>query len=205
MTSPDFDAIVVGGGPAGSTAGHLLARAGKKVLLLEKETFPRFHIGESLLPFATPIFERLGVLDHLKAKCQHKFGAFFSEEGKDASRKVVFADGIKRGYSLAFQVKRAEFDDLLIGAARAAGVDVRFGWKVAGFVEESGRVAGVAALDPSGERHEITARVVVDATGRDALGPRARGEVRPEKALRRAALYAHFRQVPRGAEETPGD
>ena len=205
MTSPEFDAIVVGGGPAGSTAGHLLAKAGRSVLLLEKETFPRFHIGESLLPFATPIFERLGVLDHLKAKCQHKFGAFFSEEGKDASRKVVFADGIERGYPLAFQVKRAEFDSLLLEAARAAGVDTRFGWKVAGFLEEDGRIAGVEAIDPSGESRRFTARVVVDATGRDALGPRARGDVRPEKALRRAALYAHFRNVPRGAEETAGD
>jgi flavin-dependent dehydrogenase len=205
MTSPEFDAVVVGGGPAGSTTGHLLAKAGKKVLLLEKEIFPRFHIGESLLPFATPIFERLGVLEHLKAKCQHKFGAFFSEEGKDAGRKVVFADGIARGYPLAFQVKRAEFDELLLEAARGAGVDVRLGWKVARFVEDAGRIDGVEALDPSGESRRFTARVVVDATGRDALGPRARGDVRPEKALRRAALYAHFRQVPRGAEETPGD
>lgn len=203
--SPDFDAIVVGGGPAGSTAAHLLAKAGKKVVLLEKETFPRFHIGESLLPFATPIFERLGVLGELKEKCQHKFGAYFSEEGKDAARKVVFADGIQRGYPLAFQVKRAEFDEMLLNAARRAGVDVRFQWRVEGFVRDGERIAGVVAADPSGNATELTARVVVDATGRDALGPRSRGEVLPEKALRRAALFAHFRDVPRGAEETEGD
>src|SRR5690242_1410774 len=104
---PDYDAIVVGGGPAGSTCSHLLARAGKKVLVLEKETFPRFRIGESLLPYSTPIFARLGVLDELKAKYQRKYGAFFSEEGKEENRKVVFADGITKGFDFSFQAKRA--------------------------------------------------------------------------------------------------
>jgi len=202
---PRWDAIVVGGGPAGSTAAHLLARAGRKVLVLEKETFPRFRIGESLLPFATPIFEKLGVLDEIKARFQHKLGAYFTEEGKEADRKVVFADGLKRGYGLAFQVKRAELDEILIGAASRAGAEVRFGWRVTGFRREGEMIAGVDAIDPRGAAHALSAKIVVDATGRAAMGARAEGGVLPEPALRRGALFAHFANVPLCEGETPGD
>jgi flavin-dependent dehydrogenase len=203
--NPDFDAIVIGGGPAGSTVAHLLAKAGKKVVLLEKDQFPRFHIGESLLPFAVPIFERLGVLEELKAKCQRKLGAYFSEEGKTEFRKVVFAEGLTRGYDLAFQVKRAEFDELLLKAAQSAGADVRFGWRVERLLRDKGKVTGVAALDGSGSPVGLTARIVVDASGRDALGSRAESGIRPEKKLRRSAIYAHFRNVPKPDCETEGD
>jgi len=202
---PRWDAIVVGGGPAGSTAAHLLARAGRKVLVLEKETFPRFRIGESLLPFATPIFEKLGVLDEIKARFQHKLGAYFTEEGKEADRKVVFADGLKRGYGLAFQVKRAELDEIVIGAASRAGAEVRFGWRVTGFRREGEMIAGVDAIDPRGAAHALSAKIVVDATGRAAMGARAEGGVLPEPALRRGALFAHFANVPLCEGETPGD
>ena len=202
----DYDAIVAGGGPAGSTAAHLLARAGKSVLVLEKATFPRFVIGESLLPFSTPIFEKLGVLDEIKSRFQHKFGAFFTEEGKEANRKVVFAHGFKRGYGLAFHAKRAELDEILLRAAERAGAEVRFGWKVVAFSKNDGDgVEGVRAIGPDGASREIRARVVVDATGRAATGARAEGFVQPDVALRRGALFTHVTNAPRGEGETDGD
>ncbi|MGH9442802.1 MAG: NAD(P)/FAD-dependent oxidoreductase [Thermoanaerobaculia bacterium] len=202
---PDYDAIVVGAGPAGSTCAHLLARAGKKVLVLEKDAFPRFRIGESLLPYSTPIFARLGVLDELKSKYQHKYGAYFSEEGKEGSRKVVFAHGLTPGYGLAFQAKRAELDQMLIDAAARAGAEIRFQWKVTAFQKQDGRIEGVLARSPSGETRRISSRVVVDATGRQALGARGEGAAVPEDKLRRGALFAHYRNVPRGPEESEGD
>lgn len=202
---PEYDALVVGGGPAGSTVAHLLAKAGKKVLVLEKETFPRFRIGESLLPFSTPIFEKLGVLDEIKARFQHKLGAYFTEEGKEENRKVVFAHGFKKGYGLAFHAKRAELDEILIRAAERAGAEVRFGWKVASLVRNGAGVAGARAIGPDGAAREIRARVVIDASGRAALGARADDFVQPEAALRRGALFTHVANAPRGEGETEGD
>ncbi|HEU5249597.1 MAG TPA: tryptophan 7-halogenase, partial [Thermoanaerobaculia bacterium] len=106
-----WDVIVVGGGPGGSTVATLLGRAGRKVLVLEKEKFPRFHVGESLLPFNLPLFERIGVAEKVRAAgFQKKHGAFFWNEANGGIRPVDFATGLDDRHPSAYQVKRAEFD-----------------------------------------------------------------------------------------------
>src|SRR5262245_25000955 len=110
-----YDAVVIGGGPGGSTVATVLSRAGRRVLLLEREKFPRFHVGESLLPFSLPIFDRLGVHEKIRAAgYQEKYGAFFWNESNGTTRPVVFASAHVPDHGMAYHVKRAEFDDLLL-------------------------------------------------------------------------------------------
>src|SRR5437667_1971033 len=120
------DVIVIGGGPAGSTAATLLARRGLSVLLLEREKFPRFQIGESLLPYNNDLFDRLGVTDQLKQGVFFpKYGASFVTGDGKISYTFRFDRNLPEQYHRSFQVKRAEFDELLLRNAASAGVEVR--------------------------------------------------------------------------------
>src|SRR5687768_9638013 len=131
------DALVIGGGPAGTTAATLLARRGWRVTLLEKDRHPRFHIGESLLPMNLPILQRLGVLEQVQAIGLYKAGADFPVTGRaDGAgyNTFRFANALDPRFPHAYQVHRAEFDQLLFARARRSGVDAREGEKVEGIV-----------------------------------------------------------------------
>lgn len=193
---PDrVDAVVCGGGPGGSTAATLLARKGYRVVLFERERFPRFHIGESLLPWNVPLFERIGVLGKIRAAgMQVKMGARFYHQGTDLTRPVTFAAGIDADHPSAFQVKRADFDRLLLDHSRESGALVFEEAKVDEVLfTPEGRAHGVR-VTPAGEKEPRTveARVVVDATGRDALMARHLGGRQRDAQLDRAAAFAHF-------------
>ena len=204
--NPPWDAIVIGGGPAGSTVSALLARSGRKVVVLEKEKFPRFHVGESLLPHGLPILERLGVMDKVrKAGFQEKYGAYFWNESNGGIRPVVFADAADDKHPMAYQVKRAEFDQLLLAHAREQGAEVREQTAVREVLFESGRAVGVDAVASDGAPFQLRGRVVVDATGQDAFLSRKLGTRRFDKKLKRAALFAHFEHVPRSEGREAGD
>jgi flavin-dependent dehydrogenase len=191
MTQP-WDTIVIGGGPGGSTVATVLARAGRKVLLLEKERFPRFHVGESLLPFSLPIFERLGVAEKVRnAGFQVKHGAFFWNEATGGIRPVNFAAGLDDRHPSAYQVKRAEFDDLLLRHAEECGAKVREEAPVERVLFEAERAVGVVVRRGAGTE-EIRARVVVDASGQTALLSRQLGTRKFDAKLRRAGLFAHY-------------
>ena len=146
------DAIVIGGGPGGSTVATVLARAGRHVLLLEKEKFPRFHVGESLLPFNLPLFERLGVAEKIRAAgFQTKRGAYFWNEETGGIRPVDFAKGMDDRHPSAYQVKRAEFDELLLRHAEESGAHVREETAVEEVVFEGERAVGVIARSSAGK------------------------------------------------------
>jgi flavin-dependent dehydrogenase len=200
-----WDALVVGGGPGGSTVATVLARAGRRVLLLEKAKFPRFHVGESLLPFNLPLFDRIGVAEKVRAAgYQVKRGAYFWNEATGGVRPVDFATGIDDRHPSAFHVKRAEFDELLLRHAEDSGAEVREETPVDRVIFEDGRAVGVVARSASGPE-EIRARVVVDASGQTALLSRQLGTRRFDPKLKRAGLFAHYEGIRWPDGQRPGD
>jgi flavin-dependent dehydrogenase len=186
------DVLVIGGGPAGSTAAALLATAGRRVLLAERERFPRFHVGESLLPQSGPILRRLGVWDALQAAgFQRKFGAQFHFEPEGGGSRFQFANGLDRRNAQAFQVRRADFDHLLLRNAEARGAEVV--QAAATEVLFAGERAVGARLRGPGGEETVEAKVVVDASGRDTLLGAQRGLRVRDDVLRQVAMFSHYR------------
>jgi flavin-dependent dehydrogenase len=200
----DTDVLVIGGGPGGSTVATLLARRGWKVLLLEKEHHPRFHIGESLLPMNIPILDRLGVLEQVRAIGVLKRGADFPVEGGQYS-VFRFDRSLRGGADHAFHVRRSEFDQLLFEHARHAGVDARDGVKVERVLfDAQGRPDAVHAREGDA-RWTVRPRYVVDASGRDAFLGSKLGLKRRNKKHQSAAVFSHYSGVTRRDGEDAGN
>ena len=199
-----FDVVVIGGGPGGSVCGARLAQHGRSVAIFEKDRFPRWHLGESLLPQSMPTLEALGLLETMRERFMIKYGAQFrDEEGQTA--RFVFANAFDKRCPYAFQVPRDEFDDLLFRHAGKLGADLREGWKVTRTIFEGDRACGVEAVDPEGKSHTVEARTVVDATGRDAAMARARSGTKKVPGLENTAFYTQYRGAYRDEGERAGD
>jgi len=198
---PDPDVIVVGGGPAGATAAAVLAMHGRRVLVLEKEKFPRYSIGESLLPYCYFTLERLGVIDRMRRSAfQKKYSVQFVGRSGRVSQPFYFTEHFDHPASTTWQVLRSEFDQMLLENARAKGAEVREETRVLDFVREDGAVVGVRAVSGDGRRRTFRAPMTIDASGRDALGiSRNRWRV-PDDSLKRIALWCYYR----GAVRDPG-
>jgi len=204
--SESYDVAIIGGGPAGSTVATQLARAGRRVVLFEKEKFPRFHVGESLLPYGLPILERLGVHEKIRAHgFQEKYGAFFWNEMTGGTRPVEFWNAEDDRHPMAYQVKRAEFDQILLSHSQSCGARICYETRVEDVLFEGGRAVGVRVRSPGGNGEEIRARVVVDASGQDALLSHRLGTRKFDTKLKRAALFAHYENVPRPPGRQAGD
>ncbi|MCC8395103.1 NAD(P)/FAD-dependent oxidoreductase [Paraburkholderia sp. MMS20-SJTR3] len=189
-TRTTVDVAIIGAGPSGAVAAALLRNAGRSVLVLERQHFPRFSIGESLLPQSMAYLEEAGMLQAVvEAGFQYKNGAYFVYRDRHSS--FDFRDKHSAGWGTTYQVERAQFDDLLIRCAAAQGADVRFGHTVRAV--QTGATPQLEVVDEAGHAYEVQARFVLDASGFGRVLPRLLNLEAPTRMPTRAAIFSHVR------------
>ena len=205
-TASEYDVVVIGGGPAGSTVAALTAESGLRVLLLDRETFPRFRIGESLMPATYWTLERLGVLEYMKCSDfpQKHSVQFFTASGR-AARPFYFSETDAHESSQSWQVDRAKFDKMLLDNAREKGAEICEGISVRDLKlanpnpdEYNATVSGVEIELADGARRGITAGVTVDATGQSALIAKRLRLRQLDRNLLHCAFFTRFSGAWRG-------
>ncbi len=195
----DADIIVIGGGPAGSTAATMLAREGWRVLLFEREHFPREHIGESLLPASLPVLEALGVMPAIEAAGFLKKWGATMVWGNGAEPWSWYFRETNKSHPHAYQVWRPQFDQILLENSASNGVDVRQGTRVLEVELNGQEQMAVRVAEVEGKEHRATARFVVDASGQAGLIGRALGLRKPDEQFQNLAVYGYFE----GCERLP--
>lgn len=214
MNTHTYDIGIIGGGPAGSTAAALLALAGRRVVVFEREKFPRFHIGESLLPFSMKAFTRLGLHEKfLRAGFMKKFGGEIMGADSDTGTKFYFKDGYRSQTDHAYQVTRSDFDKVLLDHAAECGAEVREQTAVTrvAFAPDDvtlfwknvrpGEVAQARCADRTSQRDvpatggEIKARYVIDASGRTSVLGREFKIKKSYNHLQKLSIFAHYDHV----------
>ncbi len=198
----EIEVVILGGGPAGSTTGMVLAREGIPSILIESDRHPRFHVGESLLPHSLPMFDRLGLHEAIRAlpRTLVKPGATFCSHDGSEKSDFWFDESSAPVIPHAYNVRRDEFDAMLLRTAEVRGVDVREGWKAIAPEWEGDRLAGVCVRTPEGEEVTIRAKCIVDATGQHAFLATRMGWKSIYPDHRKLAIVGHFE----GVERFPG-
>jgi geranylgeranyl reductase family protein len=200
----EYDCVVIGGGPGGATAATVLADHGRRVLVLEKGSFPRHHIGESLMPQTYDVFKRIGMLEKMKASGfpRKESVQFVSASGRE-SQPFFFTDRDPNEWSITWQVRRDEFDRMMLDNARDHGAEVAFGAHVSEVIFEGDRATGVRAT-VDGESRTFTAKVVVDASGQSSLLSRQLGLRYVDPKLRNASIYTYYKGATRDEGRNAG-
>jgi len=202
----ECDVLVVGGGPAGSTIAAFLAQKGRHVVILEKDRFPRFHIGESLLPYNNGIFEEMGVKETLEAAgFPRKLGAQFHLSNGSKSLKLCFRNGRFTRHISSIQVERSKFDHILLKHARSSGAEVREGYTVTKCVNDRNHVS-VTARDENGKTETFEARFLIDASGRGNFTGNQENLRTIHPHLKKLSVFGHFEgvRVDPGSVHEPG-
>ena len=198
MPATQHDVIVIGGGPAGATASAVLASKGRNVVVLEKDKFPRYHVGESLLPYCYFPLDRLGLIPKMKAShFPKKYSVqFVSMEGK-LSVPFYFFQHWDHDAANTWQVLRSEFDQMLLDNSREKGAQVIEEITARELIRKDGAVVGVKAMTKSGEAHEFHAPMTIDATGRDMFAiSRNNWQVR-DPYLNKIAVWTYYKDAMR--------
>src|SRR5437763_5619032 len=200
MGAQFYDVAIIGGGPGGSTAATLLARAGRRVIVIERDKFPRFHIGESLLPFSMKTFTRLGVHEKFRrAGFVDKFGGEMCGADSEEGVKFYFEDGYGSQTDRSYQVTRAEFDKILLDHAAENGAEVHEE-TVVEEVNFSRDEATLQLCAAESGRREIQARYVIDASGRNSILASKFKLKKGYQHLQKVSVFAHYD----GVEREPG-
>lgn len=201
QTQSNYEVIVIGGGPAGCTAATILAQHGHRVLVLEREKFPRYHIGESLLPFTYYPLKRLGLIEGMRASpFIKKYSAQFVSRSGKASQPFYFSTRYSADVAQTWQVLRSEFDVMLLNNARAKGVEVREETTVKELIKDDGCVTGVRAQSKEGTTLEFRAPMTLDCSGRDAFSAVRHNWRLPDPKLHKVAVWTYYK----GAKRDPG-
>ncbi len=200
--STNYDALIIGGGPAGSCAASLLAERGHRVLVLEREKFPRYHIGESLIPFSFEPLRRIGLIPTLKESAfVKKYSVVFVQPDGRASQPFYFFNRYDREtVAQTWQVLRSEFDQILLDHARSKGAEVREETPVTELVKEDGKVVGVRIGGTNGSGTELRAPITIDCTGREAFSAVRHGWRMRDPYLNKVAVWTYYK----GAKRDPG-
>ena len=197
----NYDVAVIGGGPGGAALATFLARAGHRCVIFEQSKFPRYHIGESLIPHTHGIFDRLGLLPQLRASAfPVKHSVRFVSHGGKESVPFYFSETIPGERARTWQVERSQFDTMMLDHARANGVEVHEQTSIDKVLFEDSRAVGVQIVSADGARSEVRAKVVVDASGRACIIGRQLGLRSPLPELRKASAWGYFR----GGKRLPG-
>jgi flavin-dependent dehydrogenase len=196
--SENYEAVIIGAGPAGSSAAAVLAEAGRRVVVLEREKFPRYHIGESLLPFTYQPLKRLGLIEKMRqSHFVKKYSVQFISTSGKASQPFYFSTRYDADVSQTWQVLRSEFDQMLVEHARAGGATILEEVNVTSLVREEGRIVGVRAESKEGSVTEYRAPITLDCSGKDSFAAaRNHWRIRDPK-LNKIAVWTYYRGAKR--------